>query len=40
MLTVDSPRVDAFSEKDIATVRVLAKLVASARAALDATVPR
>lgn len=40
MLTVDSPRVDAFSEKDIATVRVLAKLVAAARAAVDATVPR
>ncbi len=40
MLTVDSPEVDAFSEKDISTVRVLAKLVASARAAVDATVPR
>ena len=40
MLTVDSPQVDAFTEKDIATVRVLAKLVASARAAVDATVPR
>jgi hypothetical protein len=40
MLTVDSPRVDAFSEQDIATVRVLAKLVAAARAALDATVRR
>jgi GAF domain len=40
MLTVDSPQVDAFSEKDISTVRVLAKLVASARAAVDATVPR
>lgn len=40
MLTVDSPQIDAFSEKDIATVRVLAKLVATARAAIDATVPR
>jgi len=40
MLTVDSPQPDAFAEKDIATVRVLAKLVATARAAVDATVPR
>ena len=40
MLTVDSPEVDAFSERDIATVRVLAKLVATARSAVDATVPR
>lgn len=40
MLTVDSPQLDAFTEKDIATVRVLAKLVATARAAVDATVPR
>jgi hypothetical protein len=40
MLTVDSPEVDAFSERDIATVRVLAKLVATARSAIEATVPR
>lgn len=40
MITVDSPQVDAFTEKDVSTVRVLAKLVASARAAVDATVSK